>query len=73
MNEAGIGYEHLRYLGMSNDLMPKRNAEDNTEILEEFRRWLSANPNALNELRGLIVKHQVCLLCFEADHEQCHR
>ena len=73
LNEAGIGYEHLRYLGMSDDLMPKRNAEDNTEILEEFRRRLEADPAVLDELRGLMAEHRVCLLCFKADYQQCHR
>lgn len=73
LNEAGIGYEHLRYLGMPADLMPKRNAVDNTEILEEFRRRLEADSDGLDELRGLIAEHRVCLLCFEADHRLCHR
>ena len=73
LGEAGIGYEHLRYLGMSEDLMPKRNMEDNSEILTEFRARLEAEPEVLDELRGLVDEHRVCLLCFEADHRQCHR
>lgn len=73
LEETGIAYEHLRYLGMSDDLMPKRNAEDNREILEEFRRRLEADPAMLDELRDLMAKHRVCLLCFEADYQQCHR
>ncbi|HYH12013.1 MAG TPA: DUF488 domain-containing protein [Thermomicrobiales bacterium] len=73
LSAAGIAYEPLRYLGMPVDLMPQRNLNDNTEILTEYRRRLEATPGVLDELRGLVREHRVCLLCFEADSRLCHR
>ncbi len=73
LNRAGIEYEHFRYLGMPEELMPLRNSHDNTPILEEYRRRMCQNEEVLEPLRELMTNHRVCLLCFEADHRQCHR
>lgn len=73
LNQAGIEYVHLQYLGMPDELMPLRNSHDNTPILEEYRRRMCQNEEALDPLRELLSNHRICLLCFEADHRQCHR
>ena len=73
LNEAGIRYIHLQYLGMPDDLIPLRNAKDNTPILDEYRIRIGDNFDQLRPLRELAGRHRICLLCFEADHTQCHR
>jgi uncharacterized protein (DUF488 family) len=73
LNEAGIEYIHLQHLGMPDELLPMRNSKDNTPILDEYRRRMNQSASALNPLRELLSDYRVCLLCFEADHRQCHR
>jgi uncharacterized protein (DUF488 family) len=73
LNEAGIEYTHLQQLGMPDELMPLRNSNDNSVILEEYGRRISRDDELLGPLRDLLCAHRVCLLCFEADHRQCHR
>ena len=73
--QAGLGYVHLRALGN-----PKENREPfwTGRIAEGVRRFrdLLAAPEpaaSIDELVGLASTRRVAVLCFERDHEQCHR
>ena len=73
--EAGIDYVHLRQLGTPK---PGREAARKGRIAEMrtiFEDHL-AEPSAQLELKAaeeLAGSRKIALLCFEADHEGCHR
>lgn len=73
--DAGIGYVHLRQLGTPK---PGREAARKGRIGEMraiFEDHL-AEPAAQLELQAaeeLAGSRKIALLCFEADHEGCHR
>jgi uncharacterized protein (DUF488 family) len=74
--EAGIGYVHLRGLGTPAEGRAAARAGQYAELRRIFREHL-ATPGAraeLGELADLVrSSRRVCLLCFEADPEHCHR
>lgn len=74
--EAGIDYLHLRALGTPADGRAAVRAGRPAEMRAIYAEHL-ATPEAQAELGTLtdIVRggRRVCLLCFEADPEHCHR
>lgn len=73
--EAGVEYVHLKALGN-----PKDNREPFwtgrvAEGVQRFRDLLAApGPAAsLDELVELAATQRVAVLCFERDHDRCHR
>jgi uncharacterized protein (DUF488 family) len=74
--EAGIGYVHLRGLGTPAEGRAAARAGQYAELRRIFREHLTT-PGAraeLDELADLVrSSRRVCLLCFEADPEHCHR
>lgn len=74
LEEAGMNYLHLKALG---------NPRDNRESFrsgslssrKRFRQEMRTTDAqmAIEELVGLASDSVVALLCFEADHETCHR
>jgi uncharacterized protein (DUF488 family) len=74
--EAGIGYVHLRGLGTPAEGRAAARAGHYAQLRTIFREHL-ATPGAraeLDELADLVrSSRRVCLLCFEADPEHCHR
>lgn len=76
VEEIGIGYLHLRALGTPADGRAAARAKHHDEMRKIFLAHL-ATPDAQAALHDLadIVRsgRRVCLLCFEADAEHCHR
>lgn len=76
VNEIGIDYLHLRALGTPADGRVAARARHHDEMRKIFLAHL-ATPDAQDALGDLaeIVRsgRRVCLLCFEADPEHCHR
>ena len=73
--DAGLEYVHLRALGN-----PKENRDPfwSGKVatgVRRFRELLQAPEPAasLDELTELAREHRVAVLCFERDHERCHR
>jgi uncharacterized protein (DUF488 family) len=75
LDEAGIGYLHLRQLGTpkpGREAARKGRIDEMTQIFEAHL----AEPAAQLELARaaeLAGTKKIALLCFEADHEGCHR
>jgi uncharacterized protein (DUF488 family) len=75
LEEAGIGYLHLKGLG---DPKPGRIAAREGRF-SDFRRIFTAHmlttaaQQALAEAVVAASKAIACLLCFEQDHTNCHR
>jgi uncharacterized protein (DUF488 family) len=76
LNEAGIDYLHLRRLGTPADGRAAARAGRHDEMRAIFQEHL-ATPEAQDELAALteLVRsgRRVCLMCFEALPEHCHR
>jgi uncharacterized protein (DUF488 family) len=75
LDEAGIGYVHLQGLGTPK---PGRDAvraghPERMEII--FRDHMTSDraQAELAEAKGLARERKACLLCFERDHQTCHR
>jgi uncharacterized protein (DUF488 family) len=74
--EAGAEYLHLRQLGTPAEGRAAARAGRHAEMHRIFREQL-ATPEAQHELALLAdlvrQRRRVCLLCFEAKPEHCHR
>lgn len=76
LDERGIGYLHLRGLGT-----PKQGREaardGDFKALHKIYQAHLKTPQAkeeMDELSSLVMKAgPVCILCYERDHNQCHR
>lgn len=75
LEDSGIAYLHFRALG---DPKPGRDAA-RAGNWEAFRRIFFAHmetpaaQSELTQLRELLSERRIALLCYEADHTQCHR
>lgn len=76
LEEAGIGYLHLRGLGTPAEGRAAARAGRHEEMHEIFREHLDS-PEARKDLETLVdlvsAGSKVCLLCLEADPAHCHR
>ncbi|MCB9946560.1 MAG: DUF488 domain-containing protein [Rhodospirillaceae bacterium] len=75
MEDAGLHYRHFVALGN-----PKEGREaGHAGRMDDFRRIFAAQlatdaaGAALQDLADLVEREQVCLLCYEADADHCHR
>lgn len=71
----GIGYVHLRELGVPRELRDEFKQENMTleKYLAAFRRHLRKHTDTLKPLDDLMRKSACCLMCLEHDPEECHR
>lgn len=70
---AGIDYLHIRDLGMPDELMPLRDYRENRLVLSEYRRRGEERDALVEDIADRARFERVCLLCFEHNHEHCHR
>lgn len=72
--EANISYLHFPELGSPSEIRKKvREDEDYSYFFKQFSRHLKDHHSKLEELLEIIKTSISCLLCFEKDHEKCHR
>lgn len=75
LNEAGIEYIHYRQLGdpkEGRDAARQGRYDLFREIFREVMSTASAK-NALSEVQELAASRAICLMCYERDHNHCHR
>jgi uncharacterized protein (DUF488 family) len=76
LDERGIAYVHLKGLGTPKEGRLAARAGQYDELQKIFAKQLKT-PQAkeeLDELSALVKKSgPVCLLCYERNHEHCHR
>lgn len=75
LDEAGIGYVHLRGLGTpkpGRDAVRAGHPERMVPIYQEHLRSDRAQAE-LAQAKQLARERRACLLCFERDHTMCHR
>ena len=73
LDDAGIGYRHERDLGN-----PKENREPFRQGLPSAREdyknhLLNGSSSVYEEIIDLATRSRTALLCFERDHDRCHR
>lgn len=76
--DAGIYYIHIPELGIPTEQRKILKTNDITTYQKLFQRYeeeiLPNESEALDRLRNLLHEHsRVALMCFEANHEFCHR
>ncbi len=74
LESAGIGYVHLAALGNPKDNRVALRAGDRCgrQRFEDLLRTSEAT-SALRHVAELLDDQTVALLCFERNHEECHR
>lgn len=76
LDERGIGYVHLRGLGTPKDGREAARGGDMKALSKIYHAHLKT-PQAraeMDELEALVTKAgPVCILCYERDHNACHR
>jgi uncharacterized protein (DUF488 family) len=74
LSSQGIKYEHFRSLGMPEEWLPLRSERDgNREVISLYRETMPDRILAIKELSRLASREVVCIVCYEANHEHCHR
>jgi uncharacterized protein (DUF488 family) len=74
LEEAEIGYEHVRALGNPKPFRELYRSGRASEGAESYRAHLhNGSYGALIALSETIKTTLTCLLCFEAEHDDCHR
>jgi uncharacterized protein (DUF488 family) len=71
---AGIRYSHVRELGCPKLIRDRyRHDADWSRYVRGFSTYLQTQSAPLAALRAEMKRGRVCLMCFEADFDQCHR
>ena len=71
---AGIGYTHIVALGTPKPLRDElRREHDLPAFFAAMRAIVDARPEALRQALEIARARPAALLCFEANHEECHR
>lgn len=72
--EVGIGYTHLVALGTPKALRDEvRRTHDYESFFTAMEEIVADQPAALHEALDIARSRPSALLCFEADHAECHR
>ncbi len=70
----GIRYEHLRALGTPRDLRYQRKIDhDEAAFRRGYLTYLATQGAAMEALVEQTQRERCCLLCYEANVEECHR
>lgn len=70
LEEHGIDYTHKPEFGLSPKLRADR---DWAEVAAQYREHIDHEGPSLAWLLQTAEAEPTCLLCFEEDHERCHR
>ncbi|WP_419946664.1 DUF488 family protein [Candidatus Poriferisodalis sp.] len=71
--EAGIAYEHMKGLGNPKENRYALRSGDERAIAYFNKRLLNGSADDLRRLGEVLQSEHVALLCFERDHQTCHR
>jgi uncharacterized protein (DUF488 family) len=75
LQAAGIGYVHLKPLGTPKEGRLAHHSGDQATFWRIVDEQLATGPavEALQEVAARATAERCCLLCYEADWQQCHR
>ncbi len=70
----GIQYAHLGALGTPRDIRYRRKMDHDAEAFREgYLAYLATQDEAMAALVARAERERCCLLCYEADPQECHR
>ena len=70
----GMQYQHLRALGTPRDLRYQRKIDhDEAAFRSGYLAYLATQDAAMDALVEQVQNSRCCLLCYEANVEECHR
>jgi uncharacterized protein (DUF488 family) len=69
LDAAGIEYRHLRIAGNPH----RRLREDIERCLQLYEEHLCENPQVVKAVAEEVLGQAVAVLCYERDHDDCHR
>jgi uncharacterized protein (DUF488 family) len=71
---CGLRYAHIRALGTPRDIRYRRKIDrDAVAFQEGYLAHLATQDEPMTDLVSLALRERCCLLCYEADPQQCHR
>jgi uncharacterized protein (DUF488 family) len=75
LKTRGIEYIHLKALGSTKELRENLYSTLNYKaFFKEYENILKKNSSTLEDLLAIIVSgKRICLMCYEREHEKCHR
>jgi len=80
LNKAGIRYEHLRDLGSPKNIRNELKSSDMNKVdyrkfFYEYKRHIHDEDvlKNISIIEGLARRKKSVMMCFEKDHETCHR
>jgi uncharacterized protein (DUF488 family) len=74
LRDAGIAYRHLPVFGCPVQIRDRYKLDQNWNRYEKsFNAYIQGRASDLSELAIFAEKTNVCLVCFEADFNFCHR
>ena len=74
LDECGIEYWHFRELGSPKELRKKFYQDGDFDYFkEQFKARFPDRRDTLKDLLKQTATKNLCLMCFEADWEGCHR
>ncbi len=75
VEDAGLRYVHIRELGSPRDVRHQLKEDwDYEEFFEAYKQHLDQQGGAVSQVLELVAGNaRVCLMCFEKEHEKCHR
>jgi uncharacterized protein (DUF488 family) len=74
LREAGIEYVHMPVFGCPRTIRDQYKADGNWRQYEKaFNAYLAGQADAVVELSKTARDSSICLVCFEADYNFCHR
>lgn len=74
VESAGIRYLHVKELGSPKELRVELYDSGNyKEFFDKYRRYLTDNISALDQVVDFLDEEKLCLLCFERRPHECHR
>ena len=75
LEDAGIGYLHLRELGDPKEGREAARRGDFASFRKIYDDVISSpdGRDALDKIEALLGQSSICLMCYERDHHTCHR
>jgi uncharacterized protein (DUF488 family) len=74
LNAAGIAYKHSPPFGCPKDIRKRYKLDGDWNVYsKDFRAYIKEKAELLHELITESGDANVCMVCYEADHNYCHR
>ena len=74
LHRKGIDYLHIRELGSPRALRHElRETKDFTAFTRGYLLYMKKQTEHVKKVKNLAYEKTCCLLCFEKNHDECHR